>query len=252
MKCKPHYHFIDLPNGRRVRTNKDCNPPDDEELGSLLGTLGSIAGGAIGSVIAPGAGTAVGGMLGGALGGAADKATKKKKKKKGGGAAQVSPEQLQQMQAQGVDLSAVKKAISKEVEETEDDIKDMLKSIPNDVKLKVLAALKKENLQAIAKKEKSTKDIDKIVSSVTKAYAPQMTAILKLLQLNKLQSQATQEHKAIVKKQDGEKIQHAILNKVAGVDKKVTSLESSLKNSNANLARARSAATLFGVPTRLL
>lgn len=46
MKCTPHYHFIDLPNGRRVRTNKDCNTNgevedyedledfDEEELGT--------------------------------------------------------------------------------------------------------------------------------------------------------------------------------------------------------------------------
>lgn len=39
MKCNPHYHFIDLPNGRRVRTNKDCHLEgfdtfEDEELGT--------------------------------------------------------------------------------------------------------------------------------------------------------------------------------------------------------------------------
>lgn len=245
MKCKPHYHFIDLPNGRRVRTNKDCH--DDEELGSLLGTLGGLVGAGVGSLIAPGAGTAIGGMLGSALGGAAG--GKKKKKK-----ASV-PAELQQA---GFDITPIEKSID-ELEDSVNTIKTLLATVPDEVKNQVMEAMKNASLQQSAEKRATNDNIDKIVSSVTSSYAPQMNAVLKLLKLNKLQQQATQEHKAIVHKDNSAKVQHAILNKISKVNSKVDSLHSSLAKTNAslsrtaaNLAKARTAATLFGVPTRLL
>lgn len=40
MRCNAHYHIIELPNGRKIRTRKDCNLDGfDEELGFDFGKL---------------------------------------------------------------------------------------------------------------------------------------------------------------------------------------------------------------------
>ncbi len=251
MKCKPHYHFVDLPNGRRVRTNKDCHiNGDDEEMGSLLGTLGSIVGGGLGTLIAPGIGTAIGAGLGGAAGGALGK-----KKKKGAPAAAVPPEML----AAGLDIKPLEKNVD-EIEDKVDDsidlIKNLLATVPDIVRNQVMDALKTASVAQLADKAASDKNINAIVSNVNSAFAPQMATVLKLLKVNRLQNQATQEHKAKVKKLDSDKIQHAILNKVSRIEtankKYHAAMDKKISLMGRSLGKARLSASLFGVPTRLL
>src|SRR5258705_3286355 len=73
MRCNKHYHNIDLPNGRSIRTRKDCNLGDDEELGNIFSSLiklaapiaGGVLGGPIGAMVGAAGGKALGGLVGG-------------------------------------------------------------------------------------------------------------------------------------------------------------------------------------------
>jgi len=65
MRCNKHYHVIDLPNGRKIRTRKDCNLGDDEELGFSLGKFLKSAVKVVGGA---GLGTLLGGPMGGQIG----------------------------------------------------------------------------------------------------------------------------------------------------------------------------------------
>jgi hypothetical protein len=253
MKCTPHSHFIDLPNGRRIRTNKDCNIDDiedDEELGNIFKTLGKVAkalgsvakpvmtagGATVGGIFGGPQGAMIGGQVGGGVGGAIQKASKGKKK----GAKlpdEAAPETAHEVTPPH-DLATIPP------EQHLDVLKEIISGVPEAIRNEVVTALKQTSLQKAA----DDKEISSVVSGVTSKFAPEMNAVLQILKKNQIQQQATQEHKALVK---ADKMDAVLL----GIDKKVTKLDkkvSNLDNLATSLGKARMAASLFGVPSKML
>lgn len=175
--CPPHYHIIELPNGRRIRTKADCykspNFRYDKELGFIpesveydeeLGIFGALA-----SIAAP--------LVSNLIGGGGDK----------GGTSQTPP----------VDVSSLMGAIREGV--TKSDLKnivrELLSTVPPPVRQQVQDALR-EYQAGQASIQETLKAVSR---DINKQFQPQMQAVIQALKLKQEQTQATNEHNIIVK-----------------------------------------------------
>lgn len=224
MRCNKHYHNIDLPNGRSIRTRKDCNLGDDEELGNIFSSLIKLAAPIAGGVIGGPAGALIGGAGGKLLGGLVEG-----KKKKGAPSQVATPAEV----AQAMPIAPA--AIA-----PEHVMQAALASVPtrSDIKEQVLNAIRETNNQ----KNRAEKTAQQIASTVN----PTLKKIVNILAQAKLEKQATAEHKAIVKS-------NSRWNSIAKSNKKILSRIADLeKRIAASKARSSLVASMFGVPDKHL
>lgn len=238
MRCNPHYHNIDLPNGRSIRTRTDCNPPkvsrrsnkpevlgDDEELGNIFSSLIKLAAPIAGGIIGGPAGALIGGAGGKMLGGLVEG-----KKKKG---------QPAQQTATPAEVAAAMPVAPTAIA-PEHVMQAALASVPTraDIKDQVLNAIRETNNQ----KNNAEKTAQQIASTVN----PTLKKIIDILAQAKLQKQATAEHKAIIKSDarwnNLAKSNKQILAKIAELEKRIA----------ASKARNALVASTFGVPDKHL
>jgi len=218
--------MVDLPSGRKIRTRKDCNLGDDEELGNIFKSIGKIGKGIL-KVAAPVAGGIFGGPVGamvgsqvGKLGGKALSKLGKAAKKKALVEAGLPPDladNLAEQHEQGQSQPVI---------------------TPEQVQQHVVSALREYNNSKLADQQ-SAKQIASTVS-------PKLNNILKLAKKRQLQQQVTQEHNRIVKSDNRWKSldekHKVVLARLDALDKKL----------DVHNLRNRIVSASFGIPTKFL
>ncbi len=225
MKCTPHYHLIDLPSGRKIRTRKDCALGEDEELGFSLGKIlkGALKVASPFSSLIPG-GSIVTGMAGKLLGGG----------KKGSPAAQQAAQAATQIGISPEHLAASLAPVVGGL--TQSDLHDIINS----------PALKNQLLSALHEYHMQEASGEKAASQITSSISPQLNKILELSKRDALQKQITYEHNSKVKDSDRWK---ANTSKQAKILAKLDALE---KRLDANSIRNRAIGASFGLPGNIL
>ena len=232
MKCSPHYHLIDLPSGRKIKTRKDCNLGDDEELGKfsfgkLLGGVTKLAAPIVGGVVGGPMGAAIGAQVG-KVGGDALSKIGKKKISQIASSLGVSPDEATSLlQQSGTPLVAGL---------THSDLQNILNSPA--LKNQLLSALQEYNAGRATNKEDA--------KVITSTISPQLNNILSLVKKDTLSKQVTYEHNQKVKDADRWKNNNA---KQAKILAKLEALE---KRIEARGIRNKAIGASFGMPSNVL